>query len=75
MLQQRSSSLQVHVACNRIVSAQNNASTDMFDLTGGEAFVVLFVLISVVSAKLWPAAGELVARRLACRPGRRSNPD
>lgn len=30
----------------------------MFGLTGGELFVVSFILISVVSAELWPALGE-----------------
>jgi len=36
----------------------------MFDLNRGEWFVSLFILISIVSAPLWPALGEWIARRL-----------
>jgi hypothetical protein len=36
----------------------------MFDLNSGELFVALFILIAVVSAPLWPAAGEWIALQL-----------
>ena len=39
----------------------------MFDLNRGEWFVVLFILIAVVSAPLWPVMGEWIARRFARR--------
>jgi hypothetical protein len=44
----------------------------MFDLNSGELFVVLFILIAVVSAPLWPALGEWIALRLAGR-GRKTD--
>jgi hypothetical protein len=37
----------------------------MFDLNRGEWFVSLFILIAIVSAPVWPALGEWIARRLA----------
>jgi hypothetical protein len=36
----------------------------MFDLNRGELFVALFILIAIVSAPLWPRAGEWIAVRL-----------
>jgi len=33
----------------------------MFDLNSGELFVSLFILIAIVSAPLWPTAGEWIA--------------
>jgi hypothetical protein len=36
----------------------------MFDLNSGELFVALFILITVVSAPLWPKAGEWIAVQL-----------
>ncbi len=37
----------------------------MFDLTSGELFVVLFILIAVVSAPWWARAGAFVGRLFA----------
>jgi hypothetical protein len=37
----------------------------MFDLNGGELFVVVFILIAIVSAPLWPALGEWIAVRVS----------
>lgn len=37
----------------------------MFDLNSGELFVSIFILIAIVSAPLWPRAGEWIAMRLA----------
>ena len=39
----------------------------MFDLNSGELFVVLFILIAIVSAPLWPALGEWIATRFVGR--------
>jgi hypothetical protein len=36
----------------------------MFDLNSGELFVALFLLITVVSAPLWPNVGEWIAVKL-----------
>jgi len=45
----------------------------MFDLNSGELFVALFILIAVVSAPLWPNAGEWIAVKIWQR-GRPTNP-
>jgi len=37
----------------------------MFDLNSGELFVVVFILTAIVSAPLWPRAGEWIASRIA----------
>jgi len=52
---------------------QGTASRDMFDLNNGELFVALFILITVVSAPLWPSAGEWIAVKLWQR-GRPTKP-
>jgi hypothetical protein len=39
----------------------------MFDLNSGELFVSLFILIAVVSAPLWPTAGEWIAVKISQR--------
>ena len=36
----------------------------MFGLTGGELFVIAFVVIAVVSASWWPRLGEAIMARL-----------
>ena len=36
----------------------------MFDLNSGELFVALFILIAIVSAPLWPSAGEWIAAKI-----------
>jgi hypothetical protein len=36
----------------------------MFDLNPGEWFVSLFILVAIVSAPVWPALGESIARRV-----------
>jgi hypothetical protein len=41
----------------------------MFGLTAGEWFVVIFILVAVVSAPLWPRAGEAILVRLSRRSG------
>ena len=45
----------------------------MFDLNRGELFVALFILIAIVSAPLWPRAGEWIAVKLWQR-GRPTKP-
>jgi hypothetical protein len=45
----------------------------MFGLTSGELFVVLFILVAVVSAPLWPRVGERIAVALA--GGKQDPPD
>ena len=45
----------------------------MFDLNSGELFVALFILIAIVSAPLWPTAGEWIALELWQR-SRRTKP-
>jgi hypothetical protein len=49
----------------------------MFDLNGGETFVVVFILTAIVSAPLWPAAGEWVAVKIweRNRPSKRVERD
>jgi hypothetical protein len=37
----------------------------MFDLNSGELFVSIFILTAIVSAPLWPRAGEWLATRIA----------
>lgn len=41
----------------------------MLGLTAGELFVVVFVTITVVSASLWPRAGEAIALLLSGKRG------
>jgi hypothetical protein len=41
----------------------------MFGLTAGEWFVVVFILVAVVSAPLWPRAGEAIFVRMSRRGG------
>ena len=41
----------------------------MFGLTAGELFVVIFILVAVVSAPLWPRAGEAIFVRMSRRSG------
>jgi hypothetical protein len=36
----------------------------MFGLSGGELFIVLFILLAVVSAPLWPRLGAAVYLKL-----------
>jgi hypothetical protein len=36
----------------------------MFGLTGGEIFVVVFIVCAVVSAPYWPRVGEMIALAL-----------
>jgi hypothetical protein len=47
----------------------------MFDLNSGELFVALFILIAIVSAPLWPTAGEWLAVQLwrRSRPAQRAD--
>jgi hypothetical protein len=47
----------------------------MFDLNRGELFVALFILIAIVSAPLWPRAGEWIAVKLwqRGRPAKRAD--
>jgi hypothetical protein len=40
----------------------------VLDLTGGELFVIGFVVIAVVSAPWWPRLGAAIATRLAGVP-------
>jgi hypothetical protein len=40
----------------------------MFGLTGGELFVIAFVVIVVVSAPWWPRLGEAILIRLMGAP-------
>jgi hypothetical protein len=37
----------------------------MLDLTPGEAFIVVFVTLAVVSARFWPRLGARLAERLS----------
>jgi len=39
----------------------------MFELNPGEWFVVLFILIAIVSAPVWPVMGEWLVLRLGRR--------
>jgi hypothetical protein len=45
-------------------SARFQAVLSMFGLNAGETFVVVFILTAIVSAPLWPAAGEWVAVKI-----------
>lgn len=45
----------------------------MFDLNSGELFVSLFILVAIVSAPLWPTAGEWLAVKIGQR-GRSAKP-
>lgn len=45
----------------------------MLGLTPGELFVVVVILVAVVSAPLWPRAGEAVARAIAGGKQRQSS--
>jgi hypothetical protein len=42
---------------------------EVFDVHFGEAFVVGFITVAVLSARFWPKLGELVAVRLTRRSG------
>jgi hypothetical protein len=44
----------------------------MFGLTSGELFIVLFILVAVVSAPLWPRLGAAVYLKLFGGSARRS---
>ena len=37
----------------------------MFDLTGGELFVVVFITVAVISAPWWPRVGEAISELIA----------
>ena len=47
----------------------------MFDLTGGELFLVCFIILAVVSRSWWPRLGEMIFGLFAGpsddRPGHR----
>jgi hypothetical protein len=45
----------------------------MFDLNSGELFVVVFILIAIVSAPVWPALGEWLVARLSRRSDRKDS--
>lgn len=46
-------------------SADVLSTRTMLDLTRGELFVVVFIVVAVVSSSWWPRLGELVATKLA----------
>lgn len=47
----------------------------MFGLTGGELFIVLFILVAVVSAPLWPRLGAAVYLKLSGGGAREGDDD
>jgi hypothetical protein len=46
----------------------------MFGLTGGELFVVVFIVVAVVSAPWWPRAGGAIAVALVGRAKKSPRP-
>lgn len=47
----------------------------VFDVHFGEAFVIGFITVAVVSARYWPKLGEIIAMRLAKTSGSGSDRD
>jgi hypothetical protein len=48
------------------VPGQNSA---MFGLSFGEIGLVTFIVVAILSARLWPKLGEWVVRRVARKDG------